>query len=78
MTKKVETNCTLTANKKPLYIRLQFKGEIPSEIITKKLRKCIQKTFNAGKLKIRFSTRPVVIRQLKDEVPRLATSSCIY
>ncbi|CAH8865615.1 unnamed protein product [Trichobilharzia szidati] len=78
MTKKAEKDDPLSVNKKPLYIRLQFKGDKPSELITKKLRKAVQRTFNAGELHILFSTRPMVLPRLKDEVPRLATSNCIY
>nr|CAH8873440.1 unnamed protein product [Trichobilharzia regenti] len=78
MTKKTEKDYSLSLKKKPLYIRLQFMGDIPSEIIAKKLRKSVQRTFNAGELHVLFSTRPMVIPRLKNEVPRLATSNCIY
>nr|CAH8825719.1 unnamed protein product [Trichobilharzia regenti] len=79
MTKKAGRDYSLPVNKKPLYIRLQFKSDIPSEITVKKLRKSVQRTFNAGELHILlFSTRPMVLPRLKDETPRLATSNCIY
>nr|CAH8828961.1 unnamed protein product [Trichobilharzia regenti] len=61
MTKKTEKDYSLSVDKKPLYIRLQFMGDIPSEIISKKLRKSVQKTFNADELHVLFSTRPMVI-----------------
>ncbi|CAH8523514.1 unnamed protein product [Schistosoma mattheei] len=67
-----------TVNKKPLYIRLQFRGDAPSEMLRLKLSRSIQRTFNAAKLQLVFSTRPIITPRLKDKLPRLATSFCIY
>ena len=36
------------------------------------------KTFNVGKLQITFSTQLVVFPKMKDGVPRLVTSYCVY
>ena len=78
MTKKGEKDHSPSVNKKPLYIRLRFKGDTPSEIIANKLRQSVQRTFNADKQQVMFSTRPIAIPRLKDEVLKLATPNCIY
>ncbi|CAH8470476.1 unnamed protein product [Schistosoma mattheei] len=65
----------LTVNKKPLYIRLQFRGDAPSEMLRLKLSRSIQRTFNAAKLQLVFATRPIITPRLKDKLPRLATPS---
>ncbi|CAI2725421.1 unnamed protein product [Schistosoma spindalis] len=67
-----------TVNKKPLYIRLQFRDDAPGEMLRLKLSRSIQRTFNAGELQLIFSTRPIITPRLKDKLPRLATSFCIY
>ena len=57
-----------TVNKKPLYIRLQFRGDAPSEMLRLKLSRSIQRTFNAAKLQLVFSTRPIITPKLKDKL----------
>ncbi|CAH8682281.1 unnamed protein product [Schistosoma rodhaini] len=78
ITSKRDHKECLTVNKKPLYIRPQFRGDAPSEMVRLKLRRSIERTFNAGKLQLMFSTRPMITPTLKDKLPRLATSFCIY
>ncbi|VDP43173.1 unnamed protein product [Schistosoma margrebowiei] len=74
ITNKREHRECLTVNKKPLYIRLQFRGDEPSEMLRLKLSRPIQRAFNAGKLQLPFSTRQMITLRLKDKLPRPATS----
>nr|CAH8820061.1 unnamed protein product [Trichobilharzia regenti] len=76
--KFIKKHMTKKAEKKPLYIRLQFNGDIPSEIITKKLRKSVQRNVNPGQLHVLFSTRPMMLPRLKAEAPRLASHFKLY
>ncbi|CAH8629860.1 unnamed protein product [Schistosoma rodhaini] len=75
---KVKIGEFQTVKKKSLFMRLQFRGDAAGEILAQRLRRSIQKSFNAGELRLVFSTRPMVTPRLKDEVPRMTTSFCIY
>ncbi|CAH8616881.1 unnamed protein product [Schistosoma rodhaini] len=78
ITSKSDHKECLIVNKKPLYIRLQFRGDTPSEMLRLKLRRSIERTFNACELQLMFSTRPMITPTLKDKLLRLATSFCIF
>ncbi|CAH8624148.1 unnamed protein product [Schistosoma haematobium] len=78
MVTKAKVGEIQTVKKKSLFMRLQFRGDAASEILTQRLRRTIQKSFNAGELRLVFSTRPMVTPKLKDELPRMTTSFCIY
>ncbi|RTG87460.1 uncharacterized protein DC041_0008181, partial [Schistosoma bovis] len=69
---------TLTANKKPLFLKLQFNGDLASDVLRDRLTKSVKRTFNAANLCLSYSTRSMVIPQLKDKLPGYATSMCIY
>lgn len=51
-------------------MRLQFRGDMAKEILTQRLRRTIQKSFNAGERRLIFSTRSMVTPMLKNELPR--------
>lgn len=63
---------------KPLYLRLPFKGDLASEVLTQRLRKSLERTFFAARLRVIFTSRPLHRHQLKDKLPRETTSMCVY
>ncbi|CAH8627461.1 unnamed protein product [Schistosoma mattheei] len=69
---------TLTANKKPLFLKLQFNCDLASDVLRDSLTGVVKRTFNAANLCLSYSTRSMVIPQLKDKLPGYATSMCIY
>nr|CAH8861090.1 unnamed protein product [Trichobilharzia regenti] len=67
-----------TVDKKPLYLKLSYKGEIAADILKCRLNRAIDRTFPAAKLVLNFSTKPVLTQQVKDKLPKMASSMCIY
>ena len=64
--------------KKLLHMNLAFKGDVTSELLVRRLSKVVDSTFPAAKLKLTFSTFPLLKPQLKDRLPSSTTSMCIY
>ena len=75
---KIQTQPSMTVSRKPVYLKLRFKGEIMSEKVTQKLRTAITRTFTAAKLCIVFSTFSILIQKTKDKLPSSTTPMCIY
>lgn len=67
-----------TAAKKPLFLKLQFNGDSADDVLRDRLTKAVKRTLNAADLFLSYSTRSMVIPQLKDKLPGYATSMCIY
>lgn len=63
---------------KPLYLRLAFKGDAASELLTKRLQRAIGRTYFAAKLHASFTNRPLIRQELKDKLPQQTTSMCVY
>ncbi|CAH8628341.1 unnamed protein product [Schistosoma rodhaini] len=59
-------------------MRLQFRGDEASEILTHILRRTIQNSFKAVELRLVFTTHPMMTLKLKDELPRITNSFRIY
>ena len=59
-------------------LSVPFKGDIPFELLTRKLESAIQKTYFAAKLIVIAETHPVVLRSLKDKLPVQSQSSVLY
>ena len=78
MKHKIQIQPSMTVSRKPLYLKLRFKGEIMSEKVTQKLRTAITRTFPAAKLCIVFSTFPILVQNTKDKLPSSTTPMCIY
>ena len=64
--------------KKLLCMNLAFKGEVTSELLVRRLPKVVDNTLPAAKLKLTFSTNPLLKPQLKDRLPSSTTSMCIH
>nr|CAH8866898.1 unnamed protein product [Trichobilharzia regenti] len=75
---RVRGNETLIAPKKKLYMNLYFKGDLANDILKRRITSSLRRTFFAATLRIVFSSRPLICRSLKDKIPHLATSVCIY
>ena len=68
----------LTAEKKGIYIKLPFKGDLAMERINRKLRQSLKNTFTTATLRSRFSTSPMLSVNLKDKIPAHDRSMVIY
>ena len=66
-----------TASKKPVYIKLPFKGDSFSFQINKKLTCTIEKVYNTAKLVLIEPTTPLRIKRHSDSKDDYATSRCI-
>ncbi|KAH9580669.1 Alpha-(1,6)-fucosyltransferase [Schistosoma haematobium] len=64
--------------KKNLYISLEFKGDRTSDITKNRLTTTIRRTLNAAKLRITFTSKNLFSVSIKDKLPRLVASMCIY
>ena len=64
--------------KKNVYLSLPFKGDIQDEILTKRLTHAVKNTFHAGKIRLHFTSSPLLRLRLKDEVSDSAASFCVY
>ncbi|CAH8670780.1 unnamed protein product [Schistosoma curassoni] len=73
-----EKNSSCSVPKKNLYISLEFKGDRTSDVIKNRLTTTIRRTFNAAKLRISFTSRNLFSVSIKDKLPRLVASMCIY
>ena len=67
-----------TASKKPVYIKLPFKGDSFSFQINKKLRCTIEKVYNTAKLVLIEPTTPLRIKRHSDSKDDYVTSHCVY
>ncbi|CAH8598674.1 unnamed protein product [Schistosoma haematobium] len=67
-----------TVSKKTLYLKLDFKGDIAGDILTRRLKRSVERTFHAAKLHITFSTKPVLTQLIKDKLPKMGSSVCVY
>ena len=76
-TVKIRRNCE-TVSKKTLYLKLDFKGDIAGDILTRRLKRSVERTFYAAKLHITFSTKPVLTQLIKDKLPKMGSSMCVY
>nr|CAH8860241.1 unnamed protein product [Trichobilharzia regenti] len=76
--KKESTPRQVTVPKKKLFISLAFKGDTISELIKNRLSKCIKRTFPAADLHLVFTSRNMIRQCVKDRLPLLSTSMCIY
>ncbi|KAA3678154.1 uncharacterized protein DEA37_0006302 [Paragonimus westermani] len=67
-----------SVEKKAVHIGLPFKGDTLAETITRKLTSAVNRTFYAAKLRVHFTSNPVLCSRLKDKVPISAASFCVY
>jgi hypothetical protein len=64
--------------RKPIFIRLPFKGEEVSELICRRLSSALNRSFFAARLVLLHTTRRVPTPMYKDSVPFLNKSKIIY
>ena len=64
--------------RKKVYISLSFKGDTITEIVTRRLKTAIESAYPAAQLCISFRGNAVIRTKLKDTLPRLTTSYCVY
>ena len=72
------TKTSITVPKKTLFIKLPFKDDIITEALRTKLNRSIANTFRCAQLKLVLTGSPMLRFNLKDKLPRLTTSMCIY
>ncbi|CAH8869519.1 unnamed protein product [Trichobilharzia szidati] len=67
-----------TVPKKILYMSLEFKGDLASDIMKRRISQSLKRTFPAASLRIAFTSRPLLFNNLKDKIPLLTNSMCVY
>ena len=67
-----------TVEKKNVYIALPFKGDTLALLTERKVSTAINQTYFAAKLRVYFSTVPVLRTQHKDKLPSSEASFCVY
>ena len=67
-----------TVKKKLIYLQLGFKGDVPNEIVSTRIQRAIDRTFPAAKLCLISTPQRIFQLCVKDKLPMLATSMCIY
>ncbi|VDQ10894.1 unnamed protein product [Trichobilharzia regenti] len=63
---------------KKLFMSLAFKGDTVSELIKNRLSECIKRTFPAADFQLVFTSRNMIRKCVKDRIPLMFTSMCIY
>ena len=64
--------------KKTVYLKLPFKGDEVSRLITKRLKSSVERTYNTVDLRFLTTTTKLPIHSVKSRIPVPATSHCIY
>nr|CAH8868426.1 unnamed protein product [Trichobilharzia regenti] len=59
-------------------MNLKFKGDTVAEVIKSRLSKCIKLSFHAADLHLVFTNRYMIGQCVKDKLPLMSTSMCIY
>ena len=78
MDKAKQTNRTILAPKKRVYLNLPYKGESLCEVITRKLRNAVETSFPAASLCLSFRSNGLINLNLKDKLPKSTASFCVY
>ncbi|MGL4481483.1 MAG: reverse transcriptase domain-containing protein, partial [Lactococcus garvieae] len=78
MKTKSENNVILTANKKPIFINLPFKGDQAADNLNHRLQKSLKRTYAAASLKSLFKTRPLLHTSVKDKLPVHSQNMVVY
>ena len=68
----------IRVTEKPTYISLPFKGDSVAKLISRRLTKRVEGTYNAAKLFMHFNSTCLGTSQLKDKLHCSTTSFCVY
>ncbi|CAH8502173.1 unnamed protein product [Dicrocoelium dendriticum] len=66
------------APKKELFIHIPFKGDSAADLLSRRLKDAVEKTYFAARLRIVFHNNPLLTKPLKDRLPPLTRSMIIY
>nr|CAH8866888.1 unnamed protein product [Trichobilharzia regenti] len=66
------------APKKILYMSLEFEGDLASDIMKRRISESLKRTFPVASLRIAFTNRLLLFNNLKDKIPMLTNSMCVY
>ena len=66
------------APKKPLYINVPYLNDIASQLLERKLKAAVKRTYYSANLILRFQSKPVIVPQLKDRLPTTASNMVLY
>ncbi|BHF72983.1 hypothetical protein SprV_0401605600 [Sparganum proliferum] len=69
---------TLTAEKKTLFLKVPFQGDAAGELLRRRLDQAVSGTFPAARVRISFSSNPILRGEGKDRLPPQTASMCIY
>ena len=78
MDKAKQQTSLILAPKKKVYLNLPYKGESFSELMTRKLRNTVEKSFPVASLCLSFRSTGLINWNLKDKLPKSAASFCVY
>ncbi|CAH8459625.1 unnamed protein product, partial [Heterobilharzia americana] len=76
--KKRTTPHPITVPKNILTMNLEFKGDTTVEVLKNRLSRCINSSFYAARLRLVFSSRRLIRQCVKNRLPIMSTSMCIY
>lgn len=78
MKERIKKPTTLTALKKPVYMRLPFRGDSAAQVLSDRLITSVHRVFPTVNMRISFHSRALFIPTLKDKLLASTTSMCIY
>ena len=67
-----------TVPKKDLFLKLPFKGDVATEILTRRLRNAVSSTYYSANLRCVFSCSSLINTCTKDKLPLLTSSMVVY
>lgn len=67
-----------TAEKKPIFLRLPFKGDFIMRTFRNRIESCLSKTYYAAKLVLLHQTSALPINSVKEQLPMMSKSNVIY
>ena len=67
-----------TAERKSVYLKLPYKGEVVSNKLFNRIARAVEQTYPAAKLTMVFTSNPILTPCLKDKLSRSTTSFVVY
>ncbi|MES9973352.1 MAG: reverse transcriptase domain-containing protein [Candidatus Thiodiazotropha sp.] len=67
-----------TVSRKPIYMKLPFRGDSATHILSDRLNNAIRRVYPMASLRISYYSKSVFIPSLKDKLPASTISMCIY
>ncbi|CAH8544682.1 unnamed protein product [Dicrocoelium dendriticum] len=78
MEHKKKKPVVLTVERKPIFLQLPYKGEVATELLSRRLSFALRRTYPAARMQIQFTSFPMVRLNSRDKRPVHTNSMCIY